>query len=203
MSIDEARKKRFQFLKYLYDITGGNEHRYVSMWDIGQTLGFDREDTSRIVQYLSGEYLLEHKYLGGGIGITHHGVVEVENALSSPDTPTHYFPPVNVINVGTMIGSTIQQGSPEATQFASFENQLGSIRDFVQNVRSNLNELELPDAAHQDLIAELDTLDAQMQTSRPKQSILSECLLSVRTILEGAGGAVVAGLLQHLAGIGV
>lgn len=37
---------RFRFLKLLYEKTGADEHNWMSMWDIGQQLGFDKDETS-------------------------------------------------------------------------------------------------------------------------------------------------------------
>lgn len=87
----EIKRKRFQFLKSLYEITGGNLFASVNMWELGQELGFTRSDTDLIVQYLVGEGLVKYFTLGGGIVITHWGVVQVEEALTQPDKPTQYF----------------------------------------------------------------------------------------------------------------
>lgn len=65
----EIKRKRFQFLKSLYEITGGNRFSSVSMWELGQDLGFTRSDTDLIVQYLVGEGLVNYFSLGGGIVI--------------------------------------------------------------------------------------------------------------------------------------
>jgi len=113
--IEEKKKKRFQFLHRLYELTGGDELKCFDISTIGKELGFDSNLTRNIVQYLKGEGLI--KVIGdqGLIGISHPGTIEVEKALSSPDTPTSYFPPVNIISIGQMISSQIQQASSEAT----------------------------------------------------------------------------------------
>jgi hypothetical protein len=51
------------------------------MWEIGDQLGFDRDLTISIAQYLKGEGLLEFRALGGIISITHYGNKEVEENL--------------------------------------------------------------------------------------------------------------------------
>jgi hypothetical protein len=53
------------------------------MWDIGDQLGFDRDLTISIAQYLKGEGLLEFRALGGIISITHYGNKEVEENLKN------------------------------------------------------------------------------------------------------------------------
>jgi len=200
MSIDTLRQSRFLFLKAVYQATEADEHKLVNMWQVGDELGLERDETARIVQYLTGETLLEHKALGGIIAITHHGIREVEDALSEPQEETYYFPPVNIINVETMIGSAIQQASPEARQTVAVEHsRIDDIRGFVAEVREVLDQLGLTSQQSSDLNAELGTVDAQLEASRPKTSILTESLLTMRSILEGAAGsALAAGLLHQL-----
>jgi len=200
MSIDTLRQSRFLFLKAVYQATEADEHKLVNMWQVGDELGLERDETARIVQYLTGETLLEHKALVGIIAITHHGIREVEDALSEPQEETYYFPPVNIINVETMIGSAIQQASPEARQTVAVEHsRIDDIRGFVAEVREVLDQLGLTSQQSSDLNAELGTVDAQLEASRPKTSILTESLLTMRSILEGAAGsALAAGLLHQL-----
>jgi len=95
--IEMARANRFRFLKLLYDKSGGDEMKWFSMWKIGEELGLDHDDAVKIVQYLTGEYLIESRGLGGIIGITHQDVVTMEEALSNPSQSTKYFPPVDKI----------------------------------------------------------------------------------------------------------
>lgn len=77
----EIVKQRLEFLKKVYDETDGDENKFVNMFDIGEELGFDRELSIKIYQYLKGEGLLKPFTLGGGIGITHAGIVKVEEDL--------------------------------------------------------------------------------------------------------------------------
>ncbi len=91
----ERKKKRLQFLNKMYEVTRGNANCVVMERELGRELGFTDEETDTTVQYLEGEGLVT----GTGavtIGITHHGVLEVEAALEHPDQPTKYFPPVNI-----------------------------------------------------------------------------------------------------------
>ncbi len=80
-SLDELEKKRFEFLRKLHELSDRNENKIVSMWEIGDQLGFDRNLTISIAQYLKGEGLLEFRALGGIISITHYGNKEVEQNL--------------------------------------------------------------------------------------------------------------------------
>lgn len=163
------------------------------MWDLGKELEFSREETERVTQYLSGENLLEYATIGGGIAITHFGVREVENALSRPEQPTHYFPPVNIINIHHMEGSQIQQGVVGSTQTGSFEfKNRDNIANFLELLKAKLPELHLNQTDESELKSDVSTLEAQLSSSRPKPSIVKECLLSIQRILEGVASEVIA-----------
>jgi hypothetical protein len=67
------------------------------------------------MKYTQGEGLLDYKALEGIIGITHRGVVEVEQAFKDSDKPMGHFPPlsnINIINAKniSMTNSMLQQG---------------------------------------------------------------------------------------------
>jgi hypothetical protein len=83
----------------------------VNMWELGEELGFDRSLTSNIVDYLTGEYLIEPRALGGGIIITHNGIVKIEELHNNPEKSTEHFSSINVIHIENMSNSAIQQGT--------------------------------------------------------------------------------------------
>ena len=197
LTIDELRLRRLQFIYRLYELTEGNEYAYVNMFDLGKELGLDKDLSSSITQYLRGESLLAYKAIGGIIGITHGGVVEVEEALSNPARPTEHFPAFNVIYVGHMVNSQIQQAmGPGAAQTINMSgDRLEEIRRVLQEIQQSMRSLDLKQGEMQDLEASIETLSAQLKSTRPKQSIVAECLQSIRKILEGAAGNVVGQVL--------
>lgn len=193
-SLDEKKVDRFRFLNKMYEITEGSKHMVVNMWELGSELGFTKEETDNVVEYLAGEYLLEHIAMGGAIGITHAGVVEVEQVLSHPDEPTDYFPPlVNIIQIEHMNGSQIQQGTIESTLSVTLgEDRRTELESLLKEIRTALDELQLTGESGQDAGAHLETIESQMKVSKPRLSIIAESLQSLRTILETAGGTIVA-----------
>lgn len=198
-TIDELRKKRFQFLELLYHKSGGSQLKHLEMWDLGNEVAFSREETQTICEYLDGEGLLKHVTVGGGIAITHHGVREIEEALSHPERPTHYFPAVNVIHIHHMEQSQIQQGTVGSTQSGSFAFDSGAVASFMVELKTSLPQLSLDSSARSELDAEVKTVEAQLGSSRPKGAILKESLASIRRVLESvSGGLIVQKLLQLL-----
>jgi hypothetical protein len=200
-TVEELRADRFRFLKSLYEACGGDEYSFISKFAIGESLGFDRGYTSNIAQYLKGESLIEFRALGGIISISHNGIREVEDAISHPEQPTHYFPAVNNITIGTMINSSIQQASPDATQvFSQGETRAVELRQLVNEIKNSLGQLNLPPEAQQDVAADIATLEAQLSSSKPKTVIITESLATIRNVLEGvAGSAIATGIIAGIA----
>jgi hypothetical protein len=198
--IQDIQMKRFRFLHRLYEVTEGSEQAFVNFQQLGDELGFSHAETDKIDDYLRGEGLITHVSLGGSISITHRGIIEVEAALSKPDEPTTYFPAVNIVHVEQMIDSQIQQGTNQSSQVLTFStNDLEAIAKFIDNMKGQLDELKLDEEIQAEAISDIETLETQIKSPRPKHAIIKECMLSLRRILEDvAGNAAAAMLIQNI-----
>lgn len=199
-AVMELEIKRFQYLNKLYELSGGSAKKISNMFEIGKELGFDETSTKNIVYYLKDEGLIKIIVQGGGIAITHSGVLEVEEAFSHPDTPTQHFPPNNIIFVGQMTNSQIQQSSPEARQIVTFNGiKYKELEELIQSLQESLDSLGLDPQKSLDLQAQIKTMELQMSTSTPNSIILSESLHSIRRIVEGAvSSALASGILTKI-----
>jgi len=107
-------------------------------------------------------------------------------------------PPSNHIEIGTMIGSSVQQGTSHSVATVNYQVAAPEIKRFLAEVRSSIDKLEISDAARDDLHTDIQTLHVQLDSRNPKTAIILESLRSMRNILEGATrGIIAAGLLQH------
>ncbi len=195
--VKELQRKRFEFLKRLYELSKGDMYFEGDMFIVGQELGLDKPTTFTVTDYLSDEGLLKYTALGGLIGITHAGIKEVEKATAHPDKETEHFLPINVIQIGTMTNSQIQQGSPGATQVVTInESEKKKLEKIIQSLKEQINELELNPQERDDLEVDISTMETQMRSSSPKKSIIIEAL---KAILAGAAGSLLAsGLVQQI-----
>jgi hypothetical protein len=104
-----------------------------------------------------------------------------------------------VFNIGSMSNSQIQAGTTNSQQVAVSGVDPQKVLDFVRDARKALGSLPLPAEAREELKGELDTLEAQAKSPKPKPPIVRESAKSVRAILEGAAGnATAEGLLAML-----
>ena len=205
LSLEQKKAARFRFLETLYKETNGAEEVLENMFDIGDKAGLDRETTSDIFDYLKGEGLVAAMAFGGIIKITHFGVVEYESAVGNPETPTQYFPPVNVVNnilniSGGVSGSQIQQGSISSQQNQQLTiNDIAEIAKWITELDGKISEIGLAIDQQRAIRDESETVHALLGTKKPKRSFLKNSLNTIKSILEGvAGNAVAAMLLSQI-----
>jgi hypothetical protein len=197
-SIEKIRSQRFAFLMAVYEDAEARMNAYVAKDKVATKLGFDRTFTDAIVMYLADEGLLEW-VAQGFIQLTHSGINEIEEVLTTRTEPTEHFPAYvvaqNYIHIGSMQGSQqIQQGTQGSTQ-AQQSFDVEALRSLVAEIRHATGTSELSNDQAREVDAELATVEAQLGSPRPKASIIRESLSTVRAIFEGgAGSALGAGV---------
>lgn len=170
-----------QFLIQLFDQTKGDVTIQVSMYDIGELLGLDRDTASSVAQELMGRQLVEIRTLAGGIGISADGSARVRDLVG---------PLVSDNSEYTKLGNepVLSLGGQQAVGqvISELKNQTGSLG----LVFDTLSEL----------MADLKTMEAQLDSSRPKTAIIRECLRSVLGVVEKAQSRQMGDRLRKLVG---
>lgn len=90
--VADRATERFQFLRLLYDRSGGKSTERVRGLDLGRELGWNQDDTGSAIGYLAEEGLIELRTFGYGISITHEGIKQVEE-LARQGHPVPPQPP--------------------------------------------------------------------------------------------------------------
>jgi hypothetical protein len=128
-------------------------------------------------------------------GVLGEGMMFSENEKKTASEATyhvHYYG-----DVGT---SQVQQGTVGSSQAISTQIDLGGVQSLVTELRSHIAELKLTTELERQMLAEIASIEAQLSAPQPKRGVITECLSSVRNILEGcAGGLIASGFLQQLA----
>ena len=156
-----------QFLIQLFEQTGGDSFAQVSMYDIGEGVGLDRDTSSRVAETLIGLQLVEIQTLSGGIGISTEGANEVSR-LTGGVSPAGISP-----------GKLTDQPVMDPISCRGVEQAAGELKSQAGNLGLDFDGLS-------ELMADLKTIDAQLGSSRPKTAIIRECLLSLKEALEGS-----------------
>jgi hypothetical protein len=198
----KERQRRMAFARAVYERTVSGDFRFANLYEVGESLGFDPATTRRVMDYLNGEGVAQYVVSGGNVALTHAGRVEVEQAISSPDQPTRHFAAINFITIGTMTNSQISQGSqssPQTQTISLTPEQLGDLVKFVREFRQALPKLNLPEADQREAEAELQTVEAQANSTKPKHVVIKSTLDTLKEILLRVGSSVAAQeLLKHL-----
>lgn len=100
---------------------------------------------------------------------------------------------------GSVLGSQIQQAtshSSQAIEIKAFSQE--ETTKLLNDLRQVLPDLPVSNEIKDELSAEIKTVESQIESPKPKSSIIHESLRSIRNVLEGAGGEIVAPLLVQL-----
>jgi len=153
------------FLIKLYELTQGNPSSQVSMYDVGETIGLERDASLKTAEVLFGFELAEIKTLAGGIGITEDGLAE----LMKNDAHKEFAGAIGVrLGDGPFIDDTGQK----------------SVEQVVSDIKTKAGSLGLNYDTLEELLADLKTIDAQLTSSRPKTKIIRECFQSIIDVLQ-------------------
>ena len=154
-----------QFLIQLFEQTNGDAAVQVSMYDIGDLLGMDRDTASSVAQELMGRQLAEIHTLSGGIGISADGSARVQEIMGHPASDSSQS-----ANLGN--ATVLNSGGQQA------------VGQVVSELKDQTGSLGLDFDSLSEMMADLKTTEAQLDSSRPKTAIIRECLRSILDVVE-------------------
>ena len=170
-----------QFLIQLFEQTKGDSAVQVSMYDIGDQLGLDRDVASTVAQELIGSMLVEIRTLSGGIGISGDGSQMAQKLIGPAASSGNEFAE---LDDAPLLNSSGRRAVEQIT--SALKHQAGSLGlDF-----DTLTEL----------MADLKTIEAQLGSSRPKTAIISACLRSLLAICENPTDNKISDRIRKLIG---
>lgn len=97
----------------------------------------------------------------------------------------------NSINVGSMENSQIQQDAQNSYQKIEQNSFDSDLKNFLEDFIRDISKVE-DQATAKALLADAETIKSQSAAPEPKKGIIKECLSSIKNILEGAAGSVLA-----------
>jgi hypothetical protein len=148
----------------LFEQTGGATSLQLSMYDIGNSLGWDREAASQAAQDLMADGLVEIRTLSGGIGLSAAGA-EAMRAARSPGSPASGLP-----RLGT--GRILD---PPACQ---------AVAQICDGIKTQAGSLGLDFDSLAELVADLKTVADQLGSPKPKTAVIRESLRSIEGVLK-------------------
>jgi len=106
----------------------------------------------------------------------------------------------STFHIQNMYHSQIQQGTNSSTQIMVTQDlDLTQVKQLIESLKPVIDQLGLEQTEKDQLLADIQTVEPQLAAPKPSRVILRESLASMRTILEGAVGNIIAsGLLAKL-----
>lgn len=166
MSLGDLDGPAREFLLRLFELTQGDPGRQASMYAVGDSLGMDRPSASATAQDLMGLELVQIRSLSGAIGISAEGAQAVRAA--SGDAGPGALP--------------LTLGSAPVTDPARRQ----VLEQVLSELKARAGALGLDFDSLAELMADIKSLSAQLDSPRPKTAILRECLRSVAAVLKRA-----------------
>ncbi len=100
---------------------------------------------------------------------------------------------INIISAQVVKGVQIMQASPGAKQVVSItKDNLEEVKEIIQKLKESIDKLNLKQEQKEELNSDIQTIEIQLKSSKPKRGVITECLGSIRGILEGVTGNVLA-----------
>ena len=168
-----------QFLITLFEQTKGDISVQVSMYDVGDLLGMDRDSASAAAQGLMGRQLAEIRTLSGGIGISADGAAVVQDIMGPMATGRS-----ESANLGD--GPLLTSGGQQA------------VDQIVTELKVQTGSLGLDYDTLGELMADIKTIEAQLDSSKPKTEIIRECLRSILDVVKRTQDRKIADRVQRL-----
>lgn len=135
------------------------------MYELGASLGFDRESSSRMTEDLIGSQMVELRTLSGGIGISEKAIKEIaDSGLAGTAAPDS----LAAFGKKPVIDADARQ----------------AIEQITADVKSRAGSFGLDFDRLSEVLADLKTIDAQLDSPQPKTAVIRECFRSLKSTLE-------------------
>lgn len=100
----------------------------------------------------------------------------------------------NTISIGSMHNSQVQQDTQHSSQHFDQGIQHLDLEEFLAAFSQDISKIS-DQVVAQGLRSDVETIRVQNMSPAPKKGIIEQCLSSIKTVLEGATGNVLASYL--------
>lgn len=199
--IQKNEKNKLLVLKKIYEITEQNceEKFFVNQLE-NQINELSKKEIKNALNFLEKKNLIipEKKDAAGDAfiyTISIHGIEEIESMSKKPDEATENFRPYNLI-INNPQSSPIQIGTNNSSQNINYSfnsDQITKLKEFVIDISEILNKHENKnEEEYLEIKADIEALQAQVYSPKPKNLIIKELLSSLKSISESASAGIIA-----------
>ncbi|WP_033827408.1 AbiTii domain-containing protein [Bacillus andreraoultii] len=98
---------------------------------------------------------------------------------------------------GNTSGVQIQQHTQHSIQTQINEMDLEKVNEFISMLRGNLSHITLEREVKEALELEISKISNELMTNKPKTQIIKESMRTIKSVLEGITGSLIASGLLH------
>lgn len=98
---------------------------------------------------------------------------------------------------GNTSGVQIQQHTQDSNQIQSNSIDFQNVKEFISMLQKNLSQIKLEKESEKTLELEIDKILNELKESKPKSGLIKESMMTIRNVLEGITGSLVASGLLH------
>ncbi len=141
--IKRNKSNRDALLCGLYEKSGGSDSKMFDLWDLGDELGFSREEAEQAMLYLSKKKLLSAAH-DGMIYITDLGIDKAEAILSTSENPAEYPPADNQKSLQAQLlkhQSNLNKLNEQAAIYATGETPLHLLNQ-IEHEEEEIDRIE-------------------------------------------------------------
>jgi len=156
------------YLQQLHSMTGGDLEARVSMQEVGEACGLDKNEASSIAENLMVDGLVELKTLAGDISLTKDGLASLGYQTAGGDDEV----PLEKLSSGPSISDDDRQ------LLSTLINEIKMVIASSDNLEYRLVE---------EAVIDMKTLEVQLLSPAPKTAIVISILRGLGCLLEEAG----------------
>jgi hypothetical protein len=165
------------YLKAMVEHSEGDTGKQISMYDVGEGLGMDRDTASRVCQELIAFGLVEIRTLSGGVGLTADG-----------------------INAGGMSGGDAQEGPRLKAGPVLDEEDRQAVAVVLDRLKQAAGSWQLGFEEMAALVIDIKTIETQLLAPQPKTAVVKAVCDSLAAWIRKNGDAATAAKVDTLAG---
>ncbi|MCU1806385.1 hypothetical protein NVV31_13440 [Cytobacillus firmus] len=103
---------------------------------------------------------------------------------------------------GNATGVQIQQHTQNSSQTMISGLDFDKISSFISTLQDNITGIGLPEDSQKVIKSEIDNISTELVSAEPKSNLIKQSLSTIRNVLEGVSGSLIAsGLLHELSKI--
>jgi hypothetical protein len=189
--VDEAHelwerhsRNRLRFMDALYRITGGRARQMAETLHVFASAGIPQDQRNDALLYLMEQGLVT---VGDGswVELTPAGLAEFEESMRGREA--EHLPPVNILNVHTVIASQIQQGtSNQRVEWLQDRRLANDYKQFVVTAHQLMPDLRLRREDSRSFAAQVETIEGELMGPKPRLGVLRGAATAANAILTSA-----------------